>query len=179
MRKMVLLASAAFLFASVPAFAGHFNRQGAFVGKVDSRVERALRAFNRTGDAAALQAAIASIVSSNSGAADDAVFAARSLPPAAQAAVADGLAQAWANLAATNPNGAAKVKAASNYGSQSFQTAYNTQAATVTGEASAPGGGTTSGDQSAGNSSNSGSTPSGNVPSSGGGSGGGTPPSGS
>jgi hypothetical protein len=142
MRKILLLGSALMFTFAAPAFAGHFKTDGTFVGKVSPRVQKAINAYARTQDAAALQKDIATLLANDPGLADDVVFASTNLPADEQTAIANGLAQAEANLLAKDPNspGAAAIKTAEGFAPQPFQTAYTTELNTLLGQASLNGG---------------------------------------
>ena len=160
MRKIVLTASAALLMSTALASAGQF-KDGAFTGEVGAQVQRLINAYQRNHDVAGLKAAIAALVKGNPDLADDVVQVSQTAPPVLQAppstapgkscatvaqiAIADGLAAAWGETAATNPQKAASIKAAVGHGSECVRTAYNTEAASLAGQANATDGQSTGG----------------------------------
>jgi len=148
MKKVLLVAAAMSLGLAAPAYAGHFNTSGVFIGKVSPSIERALNAFRRTHDARAFERLLASLVEHDPALADDAVEVALGLPPDEQALIAIALAEAHARLTANNPDGAALVNAALNNAPPDFVTAFNTEAAKLS---VASAGGTSGGDGGGGN----------------------------
>lgn len=152
MRKIVLLASAAFLTFAAPGLAGQY-KDGVFVGEVSAQIQRAVNAYQRNHDVAALKAAITALVKGDPDLAADAVDLSQTSPvvlhaplstapgkncaTVAQIAIAEGLGAAWGETAATNPQKAALIKSAVGHGSECLQTAYNTETAALAGEASA------------------------------------------
>lgn len=138
MRKIVTLA-ALFVLASFPAFAGHFDPDGKFEGKVSAGIQNATRAFERTHDAVALRGTVTKLVERNPSLADDAVYVSAALPADERTEIAKALAAAYADLAAKDPKSAgfAAIKAALTFAPRTFQTAFANETIQLLGVASA------------------------------------------
>ena len=155
MRKTILLASVAFLALASRADAVNggpgAGQNNASVCQIDPSVQRLLNAYKRDQDAGALKKGVASLVHKHPGLASGVVCAANALPAdapgtlAEQTAIADGLAAAWANLAAKDPEQAAVIKTAIGNATSFIQTAFNDEAGKLTGSASVNGVGVSGG----------------------------------